>query len=114
MLSSTEASAPPAYNAEVNDFCSKTPSEQRYPENEVPGLAYGEKAHRAGVGLIAACLHGEPNYSYWLMTAIRLSLIFFLCFQAIADFAAPAIPLTVVALIITGWCADFENPFLDN
>jgi len=114
MLSSTEASAPPAYNSEVNDFCAKTPSEQRYPENEVPDQAYGTKVHKDGVGLIAACLHGEPNYIYWLMTTIRLSLISLICFQAIADFAAPAIPITVVALIITGWCSDFENPYLDN
>jgi len=114
MHSSTKASAPPAYRAEVNDFCPKTHSEQRNNDDEVPSLAYGEKVHKAGVGLIAACLHGEPNYSYWLMTTIRLTLIGFICFQAIADFAAPAIPITVVALIITGWCSDFENPYLDN
>jgi len=61
MLSSSKALAPPPKSADIKDFGPQTHSEKRSTEKEVPSLACGEKAHKAGVGLIAACLHGEPN-----------------------------------------------------
>jgi len=69
MLSSIKASAPPAPSVEVKDFGPQTHLEQRSTESEVPSLAYGEKVHKAGVGLTAACLR-EPNCCYWLVTIL--------------------------------------------
>jgi len=68
MLSSITASAPPVISVEVKDFGPQTHLEQRSTEIEVPSLA-GEKVHKAGVGLTAACLR-EPNCCYWLVTIL--------------------------------------------
>jgi len=90
MLSSIKASAPPVDIADVKDFRPQTHSEKRSTEKEVPSLECGEKAHKAGVGQRVACLHGEPNYFHWLRTTFGLTLIFFLCFQAIVNLGPAA------------------------
>jgi len=114
MLSSTEGATTPAFRTEVNDISSKSHSEQTFNSNDVPALAQEEKVHNAGVGVAAACLQGEPDYCYWLMTTLRLSLVIFMCYQIAADFIPFTIPVTGVLLFLTAGCADFENPFLSN